>query len=350
MPRVLSVMSFSPFRFPVLEPVLSIVLMFALTQALALLAGVLLISAAVQNPVVNTVSVAPIQAEPENPLNAVFFIAYVLAGAAAALIAIRFFRGRLAFRLLEFVVLTGSVSMLFFAFLVGLAHADFLLAIGLSGAAGLLFALVKFFFKGLKNTAAILSSAGVGALLGFSMGFWPALLFIAAISLYDYIAVFKTRHMLALAQHLGARELSFTITAEKKEEKKEEKKSDEEKREKEKIGLANPEPPRLSSSSPSSAKSSPSPLPPSPSSAPSSGVERLDLGSGDLAIPAMLAVSTYGAAGLGGSLAIALGSTVSLYVLLKFVLEKRVALPALPPICMGALCALLIFLLARIVV
>lgn len=315
------------FRFPVLEPILSIVLMFALTQTLALAAGVLLITAAVQNPAVNIVSVAPVPAEPENPLNAVFFIVYVLAGAAAALLAIRFFRGRLAFRLLEFAVLTGSVAMLFLAFLVGLAHADFLLAVGLSGAAGLLFAVIKFFFKGLKNTAAILSSAGVGALFGFSMGFWPALLFIVALSLYDYIAVFKTRHMLALAQHLGARELSFTITAEKAEKIKKEENS--------------------------SYSLSPAPAPsssPAPASPPSSGAERLDLGSGDLAIPAMLAVSTYGMAGLGGSLAIAMGSTVSLYVLLKFVLEKRVALPALPPICMGALCALLIFLLVRIVV
>lgn len=340
------------FRFPVLEPILSIVLMFALTQALALTAGVLLINAAVQNPAVNVVSVAPMPAEPENPLNAVFFIVYVLAGAAVALLAIRFLRGRMAFRLLEFAVLTGSVSMLFLAFLVGLARADLLVAVGLSGAAGLFFAVIKFFFKGLKNTAAILSSAGVGALFGFSMGFWPALLFIVALSLYDYIAVFKTRHMLALAQHLGARELSFTITAEKSE------KSSEEKREKEKIGIEkigakNPDSPRVSFSSspspaPASSASSPSP---SPASSPtSSGVERLDLGSGDLAIPAMLAVSTYGAAGLGGSLAVALGSTVSLYVLLKFVLEKRVALPALPPICMGALSALLVFLLVRIVV
>lgn len=61
----------------------------------------------------------------------------------------------------------------------------------------------------------------------------------------------------------------------------------------------------------------------------------------------MLAVSTYGAAGLGGSLAVALGSTVSLYFLLKFVLEKRVALPALPPICGGALSVLLAYLLLR---
>ena len=325
----------SLFRFPALDPIISIVLMFALTQALALSAGILLINAAVQNPSVNAVSVAPMPAEPENPLNAVVFIAYVLAGAGAALLAIRFLRGRMAFRLLEFAMLSASVSVLFLAFFIGLAHVDFLVAVSVSGGLGLLFALVKFFFKGLKNTAAILSSAGVGALFWFSMGFWPAMLFIVALSLYDYVAVFKTRHMLALAQHLGARELSFTITAEKKEE------------EKKFVPPVKSSVSRIQSSLPQYSAPSPSPSPATKPS-PSSGVDRLDLGSGDLAIPAMLAVSTYGMAGLGGSLAVTAGSTVSLYVLLKFVLEKRVALPALPPICMGALCALLIFLLARI--
>ncbi len=324
--------SSSFFRFPSLDPLLSIVLMFAFTQALALTAGVFLISAAVQNPDVNLVSVAPMPAEPENPLNAAVFIAYVLGGAVLALLFIRFLRGRLAFRLLEFAMLTGSVSVLVLSFLLGVVHMDFLVAVGFSGGIGLLFALIKFFFKGLKNTAAVLSSAGVGALFGFSMGFWPALLFIAAISLYDYIAVFKTKHMLQLAQHLGSRELSFTITAEKKEEENQ-----------------TPMPAFQSSLPASSARQSSIPSPrPAAKPSPSSGVDRLDLGSGDLAVPAMLAVSTYGAAGLGGSLAIAAGSTVSLYFLLKFVLDKRVALPALPPICMGALAALLIFLLTGV--
>ena len=251
----------------------------------------------------------------------------------------------MAFRLLEFAMLTGSVSVIFIAALLGLAHLDFILAVGLSGFAGLLFAFIKFFFKGLKNTAAILSSAGVGALFGFSMGFWPALLFIVALSLYDYIAVFKTRHMLSLAEHLGERELSFTITAETKEEKKEEK-TEEIKSEKNIFSRPQPLPARAASP-PAQIPQPPVKSPPAPSSS-SGGIDRLDLGSGDLAIPAMLAVSSYGMTGLGGSLAIALGSTISLYVLLKFVVEKRVALPALPPICGGALSFLLVYLVARI--
>ena len=142
-----STVSSKPFS---LDPIQSIVLMFAITQVLALSAGILLLTAAAQNPVVNNISVAPTQ-EPENPLNAVVFIAYVLLGAGAALFAIRFLKGRMAFRLLEFAMLTGSVSVIFIAALLGLAHLDFILAVGLSGFAGLLFAFIKFFFIVIMN-------------------------------------------------------------------------------------------------------------------------------------------------------------------------------------------------------
>ena len=76
--------------------------------------------------------------------------------------------------------------------------------------------------------------------------------------------------------------------------------------------------------------------------------ERLDLGTGDLSVPAMMAVSAYslGPSGLLYALAIAAGSTASIYFLLKFVSKERVFLPALPPICLGGLVALLAVKLA----
>ena len=59
----------------------------------------------------------------------------------------------------------------------------------------------------------------------------------------------------------------------------------------------------------------------------------------------MLAVSTSTIAGAPGALAVALGCSAALYLTLKLVIEKRVALPALPPLCLGGLGALLVFLL-----
>jgi hypothetical protein len=52
-------------------------------------------------------------------------------------------------------------------------------------------------------------------------------------------------------------------------------------------------------------------------------------------------------AGVWGSVAVAIGTTIAIFFTLRFVIDKRVALPALPPICLGGLSALLILLLTR---
>lgn len=317
------------------DPVQSIVLMFALTQLLGVSAGILLVASSPAMPDLEQIKVTPI-GHSADPLNAAVFIAYVLFGAGAVLLVLHFYKGPRLFQLLEFSVVSGSVSVLLFAYLRTLLGIPFFDALGLSSMAGVTFGILKFLLPGLKNSAAILSSAGVGAMFGFSMGFWPALLFILGLSLYDYIAVFRTRHMLVLAQALGTRNLSFTITAESRP-----------KKEEKIIAIAAPHTVAKGQSAPSPVPASPPAQPaahPAPPRA-SSGVERLDLGSGDLSVPAMLAVSSYTIAGLPGALAVALGSTISIYVLLQFVVEKRVALPALPPICMGGLLALLAILL-----
>ncbi|VVB57582.1 Signal-peptide peptidase, presenilin aspartyl protease [uncultured archaeon] len=319
------------------NPLNQILLLFIITQGLGLACGLLLLSASAVNPDVQYISIAP-TGQADDPLNAFVFIGYVLFGAAVAILAIRFIKRKFAFRLLEFAMLGGSVSVVFLALLNGILHMDFWAALGLAGTGGLAFAVLKFFVPQLKNTAAVLSSAGVAALFGFSLGFWPAVLFVLGLSLYDYIAVFKTRHMLQLAQHLGEKDLSFTITAESKTD------------EKEKPPLRAPgsvqSPGPNAASRPTVSRSSSAPAA-SFSTAPPAPIDRLDLGSGDLAVPAMLAVSTSTIAGPLGALAVAVGTTVSLYFTLHFVTEKRVALPALPPICLGGLGALLLFLLAR---
>ena len=76
--------------------------------------------------------------------------------------------------------------------------------------------------------------------------------------------------------------------------------------------------------------------------------ERLDLGTGDLSVPGMMAVSalTLGPNGPIYAAAIAIGSTISIYILLQFVAKQRVFLPALPPICFGGMLSLLIVKLA----
>lgn len=294
-----------------MKPYIQVALFFALTQLLGIYTGVILVNGAVSNPDIQALSVAPI-AQHDDPLNAVFFIVYIIGGAVMIMLAARFFKGMMFFRLLEFLVISSASSIVFFAFALSMLGMDFATAIVLGMVLGLALAAVKYFKDEAKNAAAIISSAGVAALFGFSLGFLPAVVFIVMLSLYDYIAVFKTKHMITMARELSTRQLSFAVTA----------------------------------------KSAPKRMPTEPEPAyvqrANREGERLDLGTGDLSVPAMISVSAYslGPNGMIYAIAVAIGSTLSLYALLKFVSKERVFLPALPPICLGGMLALLIVKLA----
>lgn len=60
----------------------------------------------------------------------------------------------------------------------------------------------------IKNLFATLGTAGVGAILGVSLGIVPILTFLLLLALYDYIAVFKTKHMLTLAEGLKEKNIA----------------------------------------------------------------------------------------------------------------------------------------------
>ena len=307
------------------DPVFMISVMFAITQILGITAGILLLSAASVDEQVRQLSVSPLS-DANDPINGILYVGYILFGAAFALFLIKFVKFKFSFKLLELAMVGGSVSVLIFAYLYHLLGADFLVALPTSMFLGGLFSLAKFFFARLKNIAAVLSSAGVGALFGYSMGFIPAIIFIIGISLYDYIAVFKTKHMLVLAENLGSTDMSFTVTAGSKK--------------------------HVSKSVPSTVVKKTvhvkSHVPPTAvAKKHHGGFERIDLGSGDLAVPAMLAVSTYSVAGIFGAISVAIGTTISIYYLLKFVEKRRVVLPALPPICLGGMLALLLVVLIQ---
>jgi presenilin-like A22 family membrane protease len=284
-----------------------IALMFALTQLLGIYAGVVLINAAVFNSEIMELSVAPMP-EANDPLNAVVFLVYILAGAAMILVASKLFKGMLFYQLLEFMVVFSSSTILFFALGLSLLGQGFENAVLFGTVAGALLAGAKFVTAKAKNAAAVISSAGVAALFGFSLGFVPTAIFVILLSIYDYIAVFKTRHMITMAKELSTRQLSFSVTA----------------------------------------KDMPARMPKEKAEAYVDRAmkegERLDLGTGDLSVPAMMSVSafTIGPNGWIYAFAVAAGSTIALYVLLKFVARQRVFLPALPPICLGGMLALLI--------
>jgi len=288
-----------------MKTILWIVAFFALTQVLGIFVGVTLIENAKMVPEIAELSIVT-PAQSTDPLFALVFLLYILIGAGLILLVVRFYKGNMLFRFLEFFVVASSSAVVFFAFAI-LLGADVLTAILISGILAAAFAAAKFAYAQIKNATTIVSSAGVGALFGFSVGFIPTLLCILLLSIYDYIAVFKTRHMITLAKELGTRQLSFSVTA----------KTIPARKEKE------PEVKYIERAQKEG--------------------ERMDLGSGDLAVPLMLAVSAYKLGGIGDSLAVALGCTIGIYLTLWFVSKRRVFLPALPPICLAGVAALLVY-------
>ena len=288
-----------------------VALFFALTQIIGIFAGVVLIRGAIANPDIQSLSVAPF-ANANDPLNALFFIGYILLGALMVILAARYYKGMIMFQLLETMVIFSASSIVFFAIAIFPLGMDLMGALAFGAVLGILLAAAKFVWVESKNIAAIISSAGVGAIFGFSLGFLPAVIFTILLSIYDYIAVFKTRHMVEMARELSTRQLSFAVTAKNVPARKPKETAEVY------VERANRE------------------------------GERLDLGTGDLSVPAMMAVSAYtlGPNGLIYSFAVATGSTLALYFLLRFVSERRVFLPALPPICLGGMAALLLVKLA----
>lgn len=281
-----------------MKVITTILAFFLITQLLGLYIGISLIENAQTIPELKDLTVAPTR-RPGDITNAVCFMGYVLAGAGMMFLVLKYYRGVLLFKLLEFFVIFVASNVVFFILLFNFARFDLGSSFLISILLAFLLGLVKLFYPAIKNISAIVSSAGVGAIFGFSVGFIPALLFALFLSVYDYIAVFKTRHMIVLARELSARKLSFSV----------------------------------------SAKAVPKRVTGEPEKKYIERVKRetkvLDLGTGDLAIPLMLAVSSYPVGGAISALGMVAGSSIALLVTLHLVSKHRVFVPALPPICFG---------------
>ncbi len=151
---------------------------------------------------------------------------------------------------------------------------------------------IRLKWKETKQFFLLVTVAVVGALLGASLDLLPAAILAALLAAYDIIAVFYTKHMITLAKKLTKQEGAFSIKVQEKK-------------------------------------------------------EKLELGTGDLVIPAMLIVSANKIGikliatqftwitlpGLGALV----GSLIGMAVLLLFLEKNKGYWPALPPLTVGTL-------------
>src|SRR2546425_10416021 len=167
---------------------------------------------------------------PSDVTNTAVYIVLILAFTGVILLLVRFRRQNVAkyvilasiFVTLAFILLLPLYVGLYYATgqpvddnrLAFLANLSTLLSFVIAG--GLIYLLVKFPEWYVVDTVGIVTAAGVTALLGVSFGILPALLLLVALAIYDAWAVYRTKHMVTLADELTSQRLPILLVIPKK--------------------------------------------------------------------------------------------------------------------------------------
>lgn len=156
--------------------------------------------------------------EPGDPLNALFYIVLILLFTAVILLLVRFRRQNLAkYLILASILLTlGFVLLLPVYYLLPFIADDVLrsnvatvVAFVLAGL--LVWVLAKYPEWYVVDAVGIAVAAGVTAIMGISFAIVPALLLLIGLAAYDAWAVYRTKHMVALADEMTSQRLPVLL-------------------------------------------------------------------------------------------------------------------------------------------
>jgi presenilin-like A22 family membrane protease len=272
----------------------AIVVMFLVAQLLGLYVGTQYLG------LIEYGEVPPVFENPESLGNPLILFVYMMVSTVGILLLVKFWKPSI--RGLEAFVVFFS-SWITFDFLFPVAIGYFSLGLFLA----ILLTLWKFFRPTIlsQNVAAVVSGAGVGAVLGASFGIVPSLLFLVILCIYDFVSVFITKHMVILAKALTKTPTAFTIASPHKFKKATF------------VGIKGRK----------------------------KKVHVFQLGVGDIVIPLMFSISLLRNFPALNSLFTIAGSTIALLLLIYFMSKKPRPLPALPFISMGTLSGFIISML-----
>jgi len=164
---------------------------------------------------------------PEDVTNTVIYLIMILAFTAVILGLVRYKRQNLA----KYVIMASIFITLAFILLLPLFYAldyatggtadgvllgNVATVLAFTLAAGLVYLLVKFPEWYVVDAIGITTAAGVTAILGISFGTLPAILLLIALAFYDAWAVYRTKHMITLADELTSQRLPILLVIPKK--------------------------------------------------------------------------------------------------------------------------------------
>ncbi len=311
-----------PLRVIETRQLLQILAMFMIVQFFGLLLATVVFSGSTYQQVKSVQVVS-------SAVGALFYIFYIVIFSVVLLFLFKIYQGDKFF-----VVLEGAVIFIssFFVFLIifGVVNTSALFNLAgigitanfMAGIAGaLILVLAKNRWPKLRNATAMIASVGVGLILGISFSFLAAVIFMIILAAYDFIAVFITKHMITMAKAMSSRNLAFLIGVSEYEALPRSDFSRKELEDYKKEG------PGISGNSTFSNLYRRGMLP---------VVARVELGTGDLAIPLMVAIAAYGATlNFVLSFFIIFGAIGGLLLTTYILRRYKRALPAIPPLLLG---------------
>jgi presenilin-like A22 family membrane protease len=223
-----------------------------------------------------------------DPSFGVFIFVEILIVTAVVLFIIKYVKRLLkAFMIIP---MAAFVAFFFINLLDGLVPTDFAAIIGGVASIAIITSLILRKDAVSQNLAILTGVTWAAANLGAMIGFYPVLVLLVLLSFYDFISVFKTKHMVTMAKEIVSQKIPGTMVI--------------------------PTPGRL-----------------------------YHLGGGDLFMPMMMSVSLLRELGWGAALFTTLGACTGMVGIFAYMAgKKKVPLPAIPPIVACALLGLLLYL------
>ncbi len=172
---------------------------FVIVQFVGLYVGYQLFQADVQ-PIIITEN-------PNDIANSFGLLGYVFLGTILILLAIKFLPDNVlywVFKGIEALAVFSTALIVFFSFVP--EEFAILLAVGL--------VVIRIFapqYLIWRNVSSVVATIGAGSLIGVSAGVLPVIVFLVLLAVYDYIAVFKTKHMVTMAKAVSKKNLAFTF-------------------------------------------------------------------------------------------------------------------------------------------
>jgi presenilin-like A22 family membrane protease len=138
--------------------------------------------------------------DPQDPVNPIIYFGLILGMTVLMLALIKFAQERLMRAIFYSAMVLSMVSILTLLLFYFVNDANVALVLAIIMSVGLMAWLVFRPEWYVINSVAVLIGVGATAILGVSLGILPALILLSILAVYDAISVYKTKHMLSLAE------------------------------------------------------------------------------------------------------------------------------------------------------